>query len=80
MCRHIIWPFVSVFIVGCVFGYHLVEMAFKINPYGGVGVFIEGQTGRGVVNENMGQTDIDLGYGYFYEILLEDATFSPGLE
>jgi len=25
-------------------------------------------------------TDVDLGYGYEYEVLLEEATFSPGLE
>lgn len=26
------------------------------------------------------RTDIDLGYGYHYKVLLEEATFSPGLE
>jgi len=26
------------------------------------------------------KTDVDLGHGYFYKVLLEDATFSPGLE
>ena len=26
------------------------------------------------------KTDVDLGYGYLYKVLLEDATFSPGLE
>jgi len=33
-----------------------------------------------VIVKGIVKTDIDLGYGYFYEILLEDATFSPGLE
>jgi hypothetical protein len=26
------------------------------------------------------KTDVDLGYGYHYEVMLEEATFSPGLE
>ena len=26
------------------------------------------------------KTDVDLGYGYSYKVLLEEATFSPGLE
>jgi hypothetical protein len=30
---------------------------------------------RGII-----RTDIDLGYGYKYKVLLEEATFSPGLE
>ena len=30
---------------------------------------------KGTVN-----TDVDLGYGYEYKVLLEDASFSPGLE
>ena len=30
---------------------------------------------RGTVN-----TDVDLGYGYLYKVLLEEASFTPGLE
>jgi hypothetical protein len=26
------------------------------------------------------RTDVDLGYGYQYKVLLEEASFSPGLE
>ena len=26
------------------------------------------------------KTDVDLGHGYFYKVMLEEATFSPGLE
>jgi len=33
-----------------------------------------------VVVKGTVKTDIDLGYGYEYKVLLEEATFSPGLE
>ncbi len=38
----------------------MVEMALKIGPDGGVDIFIQGQAGGGVVDEDMGQAEVDL--------------------
>jgi hypothetical protein len=47
------------FVIRGIFGHQLIKVTLKINLHGGVSVFIEGQTGRGVVNENMDQAYID---------------------
>ena len=38
------------------------------------------ETGALVVVKGTVATDIDLGFGYKYEVLLEEATFLPGIE
>ena len=57
MGRHIIGPFIGMDVIGGVFGHHLIEVAFKILTHGGVGVFIQGERGGAVLDEDMSQPD-----------------------
>jgi hypothetical protein len=47
MSRHVIGSFRIVFVMGCIFRYHFVEMTFEVNPHSRVGIFVNRQA-RGV--------------------------------
>ena len=55
MSWHIVGAFKGMNIIRRVFWYHFVEMAFKILSHRGIGVFVDGEGGRGMVNKNMGE-------------------------
>lgn len=58
--RHVVGPFVVVAVVRGVFGHHAVEVALKVLPHGGVGVLVDGQRGRSVLDEHVQQAHFDL--------------------
>ena len=69
MRRHVVRPFVGVDVVGGVFGNHHVEMTLKVAAHRRVGVFVDGQGGGTVLDEDVGQADGvlgEFGYGRFY--------------
>ena len=53
---------VSLLVIGRVFGNGLIEVSFHIAAHVGVGVFIDGQRRRGVLDEEVKQADFDLAY------------------
>ena len=53
MSRHIVWPLIGVPVKRLVFFYQVVEAAFKVYPHGRVCIFIDGQTRRSMLNEDM---------------------------
>ena len=59
MGGHIVGAFVSVLVVGRIFGNQYIEVTLKIYTYRGIGVFVERQARRGVVNENVSQTNVE---------------------
>ncbi len=60
MSRHIVRTFRGVAVIRRVLRGKLVEVTFKISAHGGVGIFVEGQAGRGVVEENVSQSNLNL--------------------
>ncbi len=53
MCRHIIRPFKRMAQTGQIFGSQTVKEKLKIMQHIGVGIFIDTNTGRGVLNKEM---------------------------
>jgi len=54
--RQVIRPFVDVLIVRLVFRHGAVEKGFEVAAYRWIGVFVQGQTGRGVLQQQVQQT------------------------
>ncbi|CUS04400.2 protein of unknown function [Candidatus Promineifilum breve] len=66
---HVVRPLDGVLVKGRVLRGQAVEGCFHVGPHGGVGVLVEGQRGRGVADEYMGQPDgklTDLRHGGHY--------------
>lgn len=57
MGGHIVRAFQAVDIMGGAVRDQLAQMGFQIAAHAGVGVFVEGEGGRGVLDEEMGQAD-----------------------
>lgn len=57
---HIVWPLQGVLIVGSAFRNHLMEMAFQISANIRVGILIDRQGGRGMLEKEMEHPDLDL--------------------
>lgn len=71
--RHIVRPLEGVLVVGGTFRNHLLEMAFQVSAYVGIGVLIDRQGGRGMLQEEMEEPDLDLtDLGQRREDLLRD--------
>lgn len=56
VCRHIVGPFKCMDIMPGAFGNELVENCFKVNAHRGIGVFVDRQSGRCVLNKKMQQS------------------------
>lgn len=60
MSGHVVGTFGVVFIIRRVFGYHGVEMAFKISTNRWIGIFVQRQARRGVFDENLNLAGPDI--------------------
>lgn len=59
MRRHIVVAFVIMFVVSRPFGHEAVEMAFQVLPDGRVGIFIDSQGCRSMLDEQMQQAALN---------------------
>lgn len=57
---HIVWPLKGVLVIGSAFRDHLLEMAFQVSAYVGIRVLIDRQGGRGMLQKEMEEPDLDL--------------------
>ena len=57
---HVVWSLEGVLVVRSAFRDHLLEMAFQISAYIGIGILVDRQGGRGMLKEEMEQPDFDL--------------------
>ena len=57
---HIVGAFVIVLIVGVILRYRLVEIHFKINSDGWIGIFVDRQRSGSMLDKNLAHTCIDL--------------------
>jgi hypothetical protein len=60
MSRHVVCPFVHVFVIRSILGSQHVEVGFHIPTYTAVRILIDTQGGRGVLQEEMRQANMDL--------------------
>jgi len=59
---HVVRAFQGVFVIGRVLGNGLIEVSFHISAHVGVGVLIDGQRRRSVLDEEVKQAGFDLAY------------------
>src|SRR6185437_9345765 len=52
----VIGPFRVMLVVGIVLRYRLVEPGFEVFSYGGIGIFVDGQRGGGMLDEDLAES------------------------